>query len=117
MIPNKELKQLANALVNSQEFKDMMKFRDKIKQESELYKKTLDFENNRNKIMKSPSNLKDKQELLNELMIKNRDIFSEPNVLRMIDASKKYQRMFNDCIKYLNKNLETFITRGRNDGR
>lgn len=117
MIPNKEIKQLANALINSQEFKEMIKFRDIIREKTGLYKRTMDFESHRNKIISSSSRLNDKQELLNELMMKNRDIFKEPEVLKMIEASKRYQRMFNDCIKYLNKSLDAFISKEKNDGR
>jgi|GEM_PF-6679295 len=107
MIPVNELKSLANALMNTPEYKNVMRNRNTIKGNPPLYKQTVQMERSRNQVLNSNMPAQQKQRMMAEQMQKYQTLMKNPNVINLSKSMESYQNMFKDCITYINKIIDS----------
>lgn len=111
MIPNQELKALSSALMNTQEYKNMKNKRNIIKGYPQLFKQTLEMEKSRTRIVNSTMPPNQKQKMLSEQMRVNSSLLSNPDIQNFFRSVDTYQKMFSECISYINKTTDSNMTR------
>lgn len=111
MIPNREINELARAMMQTDEYKNMMKYRSKIFENNALKQKTMQFERERTRILQgnlSPIEISDR---LNRLFNEYKSLLDMEEIKNLAEVTKRYQKMFADCMAQLHRSMDSSMNR------
>lgn len=106
MIPGRELQELAQALLKTSEYSEMIKSRKKILDNPLLSKQMLEFEKEQIRILNSNMPNENISEQLKRLRVKYRNFIEHSDVGNFINAANACQKMIDNCCVTLNKAIE-----------
>lgn len=111
MIPNREINELARALMRTDEFKNMMKYRRKIFENNALKQKTMQFERERTRILQGNLSPMEISNRLNRLFTEYKSLLDMEEIKNLTESTKRYQNMFADCIEQLHRSMDSSMNR------
>ena len=106
MIPNKELQELARALLNTSEYTEMIKSRKKILDNSVLGRRMLAFEKEQSRLINSNMAPAAVTEQLNKLQAEYKDFLDHSDVENFVNTAYVCQKMIDNCFIMLNEAIE-----------
>lgn len=105
MLPNKEVQELARAIINTTEYMKMKICRRKILNNALLARQMQLFEKEQNHLISSNLSAKALSEQLNKLYAEYKDFLAEKDVKELLNAMDQCQKMIDNCFIMLNKAL------------
>lgn len=111
MLPNREINELARALMRTDEYKNMMSYRSKIFQNNALKQKTMAFERERARILQGDLSPMEISNRLNRLFKEYKSLLDMEEIKNLSEVTKSYQKMFADCMEQLHRSMDSSMNR------
>lgn len=111
MIPNREINELARALMRTDEYKNMMKHRSKIFEDNALRQKAMAFERERTRILQGKLAPMEISKRLNKLFNDYKSMLDMEEMKNLTEATQRYQKMFADCMSQLHRSMDSGMNR------
>lgn len=108
MVPTKEIYDLARAIMRTDEFTNMMKYKKNIMGDLGISQKAKALEKEKNQILSgklSPAEIKNR---INCLINDDKALFDQNDISSFIGATESYQKMFAECMNTLHKAIDSY---------
>lgn len=106
MLPLPQLKALAQSLMRTPEYTEMMQHRKKVMENAALGRQMLAFEREHARLMNLNLPAADTSARLKQLFQNYRGFLENKDVQSFMAATHRYQRMISDCVAQLNRFLD-----------